>query len=297
MAGSGKQRVTAAAKPLAPAPAQTQPRASAQAQAKAPAQAPVKALAQAPAPAQRAVKPPVCTPAVSSTKQNQVLNEADWAVPTAPRVALVKRLREKGIRSEAVLNAILRVPRERFIDEALWSRAYQDDALPIGHGQTISQPFVVARMIEAILPGGSAGTGRFKKILEVGTGCGYQAAVLAQLADEVYSIERIRALYDKARANLRPLRLPNVRLAFGDGYQGLIEAAPFDAIIVAAAAPVLPQALVQQLKRGGKMIIPVGSNDAGAAQQLKLIDKRGMTVIEKQLDLVRFVPMLGGLAK
>ena len=229
--------------------------------------------------------------------KNQVLNETDWAVPTAPRMALVKRLRDKGIRSEAVLNAIARVPRERFIDEALWSRAYQDDALPIGHGQTISQPFVVARMIEAILPGGLSGAGRFKKILEVGTGCGYQAAVLAQLADEVYSIERIKALYDKARANLRPLRIPNVRLALGDGYLGLPEAAPFDAVIVAAAAPALPEALVQQLKRGGKMIVPVGSSASGAAQQLKLIDKRGMTVIEKQLDLVRFVPMLNGLAK
>jgi len=229
--------------------------------------------------------------------KNQVLSEADWSAPTAPRTALVKRLRDKGIRSEAVLSAMLRVPRERFIDEALWSRAYQDDALPIGHGQTISQPFVVARMIEAILPSGSSNAGRFGKILEVGTGCGYQAAVLAQLADEVYSIERIKALYDKARANLRPLRIPNVRLAYGDGYQGLPDAAPFDAIIVAAASPELPQALVQQLKRGGKMIIPVGQSEAGAAQQLKLIDKRGMTVIEKQLDLVRFVPMLGGLVK
>ena len=221
--------------------------------------------------------------------KNQVLNEADWAQPTAPRMALVKRLRDKGIRSEAVLNAILRVPRERFIDEALWSRAYQDDALPIGHEQTISQPFVVARMIEAILPA----RGKLAKILEVGTGCGYQAAVLAQLADEVYSIERIKPLYDKARANLRPLRIPNVRLAYGDGYAGLPDAAPFDAIIVAAASPELPPALVQQLKRGGKMIIPVGTS----TQRLKLIDKRGMTVIEKELDLVRFVPMLGGLVK
>ncbi len=229
--------------------------------------------------------------------KNQVLNETDWAVPTAPRLALVKRLRERGIRSEAVLNAIARVPRERFIDEALWSRAYQDDALPIGHGQTISQPFVVARMIEAILPTGAGKDSRFKRILEVGTGCGYQAAVLAQLADEVYSIERIKALYDKARANLRPLRIPNVRLALGDGYLGLSDAAPFDAVIVAAAAPALPEALVQQLKRGGKMIIPVGSSAQGATQRLKLIDKRGMTVIEKQLDLVRFVPMLNGLAK
>lgn len=225
--------------------------------------------------------------------KNQVLTEADWSAPTAPRMALVKRLRDKGIRSEAVLTAMARVPRERFVDEALWSRAWQDDALPIGHGQTISQPFVVARMIEAVLPS----SGRFAKVLEVGTGCGYQAAVLAQLADEVYTIERIKPLYDRAKANLRPLRIPNVRLAFGDGYLGLKDAAPFDAVVVAAAAPALPEALVQQLKRGGKMVIPVGSSEAGAAQQLKLIDKRGMTVIEKQLDLVRFVPMLGGLVK
>ena len=225
--------------------------------------------------------------------KNQVLNEADWAQPTAPRMALVNRLRDKGIRSEAVLNAIARVPRERFIDEALWSRAYQDDALPIGHEQTISQPFVVARMIEAILPALRTTAGKLSKVLEVGTGCGYQAAVLAQLADEVYSIERIKPLYDKARANLRPLRIPNVRLAYGDGYAGLPAAAPFDAIIVAAAAPALPPALVQQLRRGGKMIIPVGTS----SQQLKLIDKRGMTVIEKELDLVRFVPMLGGLVR
>ena len=229
----------------------------------------------------------------SKPPKNQMLSEADWAQPTAPRMALVKRLRDKGIRSEAVLNAIARVPRERFIDEALWSRAYQDDALPIGHEQTISQPFVVARMIEAILPALRTTAGKLSKVLEVGTGCGYQAAVLAQLADEVYSIERIKPLYDKARANLRPLRIPNVRLAYGDGYAGLPAAAPFDAIIVAAAAPALPAALVQQLRRGGKMIIPVGTS----SQQLKLIDKRGMTVIEKELDLVRFVPMLGGLVR
>ena len=225
--------------------------------------------------------------------KNRVLTEADWAVPSAPRHALIKRLRDKGIRSEAVLAAMLRSPRDRFVDEALWSRAWQDDALPIGHEQTISQPFVVARMIEAILPVRLGKEGRLARVLEVGTGCGYQAAVLSQLADEVYSIERIKPLYDKARANLRPLRIPNVRLALGDGYKGLPDAAPFDAIIVAAAAPEIPDALVQQLKRGGKMIIPVGTS----RQQLKLLDKRGMTVIEKELDLVRFVPMLNGLVK
>ncbi|MBL8382205.1 MAG: protein-L-isoaspartate(D-aspartate) O-methyltransferase [Burkholderiales bacterium] len=218
-----------------------------------------------------------------------VLHEGDWAVPTAPRLNLVRRLREQGIGAEPVLAALARIPRERFVDEALWSRAYEDTALPIGHSQTISQPFVVARMIAAVLPA----RGRLKRVLEVGTGCGYQAAVLAQVAEEVYSIERIRALYDKARANLRALRLPNVRLAFGDGYAGLPEAAPFDAIVVAAAAPALPEALLKQLTRGGKLIAPVGADE----QQLLLVERRVAGFIETRLDLVRFVPMLPGLAK
>jgi protein-L-isoaspartate(D-aspartate) O-methyltransferase len=218
-----------------------------------------------------------------------VLHQEDWAAPSTARLSMIKRLREQGIDSEAVLAAMARIPRERFIDEALWSRAYEDNALPIGFEQTISQPQVVARMIATVLPA----TGKLAKVLEVGTGCGYQAAVLSQIAVEVYSIERIRGLYDKARANLRQLRLPNVRLAFGDGYQGLPDAAPFDAIVVAAAAPSVPPALVQQLKRGGKLIIPVGTGN----QQLKLIEKRVAGVIESELDLVRFVPMLNGLVK
>lgn len=218
-----------------------------------------------------------------------VLREDEWAAPSTARLSMIKRLREQGIKSETVLAAMARIPRERFIDEALWSRAYEDNALPIGFEQTISQPYVVARMIAAVLPA----AGKLLRVLEVGTGCGYQAAVLSQLADEVYSIERIRGLYDKARNNLRPLRLPNVRLAYGDGYQGLPDAAPFDAIVVAAAAPALPPALVQQLKRGGKLIIPVGTG----TQQLKLVEKRVAGVIETQLDMVRFVPMLNGLVK
>jgi protein-L-isoaspartate(D-aspartate) O-methyltransferase len=218
-----------------------------------------------------------------------VLHQEDWAAPSTARLSMIKRLREQGIDSEAVLAAMARIPRERFIDEALWSRAYEDNALPIGFEQTISQPQVVARMIATVLPA----TGKLAKVLEVGTGCGYQAAVLSQIAVEVYSIERIRGLYDKARANLRQLRLPNVRLAFGDGYQGLPDAAPFEAIVVAAAAPSVPPALVQQLKRGGKLIIPVGTGN----QQLKLIEKRVAGVIESELDLVRFVPMLNGLVK
>ncbi|MDB5802749.1 MAG: pcm [Betaproteobacteria bacterium] len=220
---------------------------------------------------------------------SQVLHEGDWSTPSTARLGMLKRLREQGIVSEAVFEAMRRIPRERFIDEALWSRAYEDNALPIGFEQTISQPYVVAKMIASILPP----TGKLAKVLEVGTGCGYQAAVLSQVADEVYSIERIRGLYDRARNNLRQLRLPNVRLAYGDGYQGLPDAAPFDAIIVAAAAPAIPPALVQQLKRGGKLIIPVGTN----SQQLKLVEKRVAGVIESQLDMVRFVPMLNGMVK
>jgi len=231
--------------------------------------------------------PPAPAPRVPGG--TQVLREDEWAAPSTQRLAMIKRLREQGITSEPVLAAMTRIPRERFIDEALWSRAYEDNALPIGFEQTISQPYVVAKMIASVLPA----SGRIPKMLEVGTGCGYQAAVLSQLADEVYSIERIRGLYDRARGNLRPLRLPNVRLIYGDGYQGLPDAAPFDAIVVAAAAPSLPPALVQQLKRGGKLIIPLGTG----AQQLKLVEKRVAGVIETQLDMVRFVPMLGGLAK
>ena len=234
---------------------------------------------------------PVAAPArpAPAPRGAQVAHEGDWAVATAPRLALLRRLREQGIGSQAVLAALSRIPRERFIDEALWSRAYEDTALPIGFEQTISQPFVVARMIEAVLPAG----GRLARVLEVGTGCGYQAAVLSQLCDEVYSIERIKNLYEKARANLRFLRLPNVRLAFGDGYAGLKQAAPFDAIIVAAAAPSLPEALLQQLKRGGKLIAPVGRE----TQQLLLVERRVAGFIETRLDMVRFVPMLSGTEK
>src|SRR5574341_566614 len=152
------------------------------------------------------------------------------------RARMVERLREQGIRDERVLAAMAAVPRHLFVDEALASRAYEDTALPIGFGQTISQPWVVARMIELL------GTGRtLGKVLEVGTGCGYQAAVLAQSAVEVYSIERIKELHERARANLRELRLRNLRLVHGDGKAGLEKAAPFDSIIVAAAASQTPQ--------------------------------------------------------
>jgi len=201
------------------------------------------------------------------------------------RDRMVARLREKGIRDEAVLAAIAAVPRHIFIEEALASRAYEDTALPIGFEQTISQPFIVARMLEAM-----GGQRRLGTVLEIGTGCGYQAAVLARLAKEVYSVERIAGLLDKARSNLRPLRLSNLRLVHADGNQGLPEAAPFDGIIVAAAAPGVPQALLQQLASGGRMIVPVGADN----QVLCLIEKTSTGLTEKWLDAVRFVPLRGG---
>ena len=206
------------------------------------------------------------------------------------RERMVERLREQGIRDAAVLEAMAAVPRHLFVEDALASRAYEDTALPIGYGQTISQPFVVARMIEVL--GHERALG---KVLEVGTGCGYQAAVLARLAIEVYSIERIRELLERARANLRELRLKNLRLAHGDGAAGLEKAAPFDSIILAAAATERPQALLRQLARGGRMILPL--REAGAeAQRLVLIDHTRSGFSEIVLDPVRFVPLKAGKA-
>ncbi len=205
------------------------------------------------------------------------------------RARMVERLRGKGIRDDRVLAALGNVPRHLFLDEALASRAYEDDALPIGFGQTISHPFVVARMIEVVLDGKTAG-----RALEVGTGCGYQAAVMAQVFPEVYSIERIKELHERARRNLLALRLANLRLAYGDGYAGLEQAAPFHSIVVAAAAPRVPEQLRQQLASGGRMILPLGSESGG--QRLVLIERSARGFKESELDPVRFVPMEAGKA-
>jgi protein-L-isoaspartate(D-aspartate) O-methyltransferase len=204
------------------------------------------------------------------------------------RARMAARLRDKGIRDERVLGAMAAVPRHLFVEEALASRAYEDTALPIGHAQTISQPYVVARMIEVLLDGRLP-----KKVLEVGTGCGYQAAVLAKIFPEVYSIERLKALHERARANLLGLRLSNLRLVHGDGYAGLEKAAPFDAIIVAAAAPSVPDVLLRQLAAGGRMILPLHN---GSGQQLVLFERSGRGFRETELDPVKFVPMKAGKA-
>jgi protein-L-isoaspartate(D-aspartate) O-methyltransferase len=205
------------------------------------------------------------------------------------RGRMVQRLREKGIGDERVLAAMAAVPRHLFVEEALASRAYEDSALPIGFAQTISQPYVVARMIELLLESKNHG-----KVLEVGTGCGYQAAVLAQIFDEVYSIERIKGLLERARANLLGLRLKNLRLTHGDGAAGLQAAAPFDAIVVAAAARGIPAALRAQLAPRGRMILPLHAPDGG--QRLVLVERSGRGFVEADLDAVRFVPLEAGKA-
>ena len=206
------------------------------------------------------------------------------------RARMVERLREQGIRDERVLGALSAVPRHLFVEEALASRAYEDTALPIGFAQTISQPYVVARMIEAVLREREPG-----KVLEVGTGCGYQAAVLARVFREVYSIERIKGLLERARKNLVSLRIANLRLAHGDGYAGLEKVAPFEAIVVAAAAPAMPEALLRQLSPGGRMVLPLRAG-ANGTQRLVLVERSGRGFIETELDTVRFVPMEAGKA-
>jgi protein-L-isoaspartate(D-aspartate) O-methyltransferase len=206
------------------------------------------------------------------------------------RARMVARLREQGIRDPRVLDAMGAVPRHRFVEEALASRAYEDTALPIGFAQTISQPYIVARMIEILVDRKDP-----KNVLEIGTGCGYQAAVLARVFAEVYSIERIKGLHERARANLLGLKLANLRLVHGDGYAGLEKAAPFQAVVVAAAAPRVPEALLRQLAPGGRMVLPL-RDGPGDTQRLILIERSGRGFVETELDTVRFVPMEAGKA-
>ena len=202
------------------------------------------------------------------------------------RDRLVERLRAHGIRSEAVLSRIRNVPRHLFVDEALASRAYDDTALPIGHGQTISQPYVVARMTEALLDGFEG-----EKVLEIGTGCGYQTAVLAPLVKKIYSVERIPELLRKTRQRLRDLDIYNVQFRPGDGWEEWPKYAPYDGIIVAAAAPVVPEKLLEQLAPGGRLVMPVG---APGYQELTVVTRHRDHFEQKAIGGVSFVPLVKG---
>jgi protein-L-isoaspartate(D-aspartate) O-methyltransferase len=203
------------------------------------------------------------------------------------RERLVERLRQKGIRDNNVIQAIREIPRHIFLQEALSSRAYEDTALPIGHGQTISQPYIVARMSEALLEGEPLET-----VLEVGTGSGYQTAILSRLVHRVYSVERIEALQLEARRCFRELGLRNVKLKHCDGGMGLSEYAPYDGIMVTAAPEGIPLPLVEQLRPGGRMVLPVGT---GREQVLVRVTKTSTGYNKEILEQVVFVPLLGGV--
>jgi len=203
------------------------------------------------------------------------------------RGRMIERLRTQGIQDETVLAAMNSVPRHAFIDEALSSRAYDDVSLPIGHAQTISQPYIVARMTEILRNGKQLG-----RVLEVGTGCGYQAAVLSHVAKEVYTVERIQPLFVKAKKQLFDLKLRNVFVRHADGTSGLTDGAPFDGIIMACAAPALSATLKEQLAVGGRMVLPIGTQE----QFLYLIEREASGFRETRLEPVKFVPLLMGKA-
>jgi len=204
------------------------------------------------------------------------------------RDRLVQRLRDQGISNPAVLDRIRNVPRHIFVDEALGSRAYEDTALPIGFGQTISQPYIVARMTEALLEGGP-----LQNVLELGTGCGYQTAVIAPLVGKIYSIERIEPLLQRAKQRLKELDIRNVRFRHGDGSLGWKAHGPYDGILVAAAPLQVPEALLQQLTIGGRLIVPIGPE---GEQELFRFTRHEQKVEKKSLGGVAFVPLLGGTA-
>lgn len=217
------------------------------------------------------------------------MSEVDGIGMTSQRSRnrLVDSLREMGIKSETVLEVIRTVPRHLFVDEALASRAYENTALPIGYGQTISQPYTVALMTEALYDSGS-----MKKVLEIGSGCGYQTAVLAQVSRLVFGVERVKGLFVKTDKRLRALKILNARLKHGDGFEGWAANASYDAILVAAAPVSLPSMLIDQLSIGGRLVIPVGRS---GKQELRMYVKTAKGVEEECLERVSFVPLLDGL--
>lgn len=238
---------------------------------------------QAPGPAPR---PPGY--AQARTPVAPAAQRSDLMATEAVRRAMVARVNRQGVLDPQVLSAMQAVPRHMFIEPALSGQAYIDASLPIGHHQTISQPYIVARMIEAMRAGGQLG-----RVLEIGTGCGYQAAVLSFVAKEVYSIERIKPLHELAKTNLRPLRIPNLRLQYGDGMLGLPQVAPFDGIILAAAGLEVPRALLEQLAIGAHLVAPVG----GQVQRLERITRTGKSEwTSETLEDCHFVPLRPGTA-
>ena len=251
--------------------------------------------------ASTAVKAPYVAPRqdASPSRSHSYAQQRAQTVPvTAPRPdlmgsdairrAMVGRVARQGVKDAVVLGALDAVPRHAFIEPALSAQAYIDASLPIGHHQTISQPYIVARMIEVMRNGGA-----LNRVLEIGTGCGYQAAVLSCVAREVYSIERIKPLHELAKSNLRPLRIGNLRLHYGDGMLGLPQAAPFDGIILAAAGLEVPQALLDQLAIGGRLVAPVGAR----VQHLQLITRTGKADwTSEMLEDCHFVPLRPGTA-
>lgn len=213
---------------------------------------------------------------------------------TAVRRNMVHKLQQQGVVDALVLSAMRSIERHRFVDSALGNQAYEDTSLPIGLGQTISKPSVVARMTELLRQGAP---GKLGRVLEIGTGCGYQAAVLSLLATEVYSIERLRGLHDKARENLRHLRVPNLHLLFGDGMIGYARGAPYAAIIAAAGGEAIPQAWTDQLAVGGRLVAPVSAGMSGVGlQALVVIDKTPVGLRQTVLEPVHFVPLKSGIA-
>ena len=232
--------------------------------------------------AQPMTQKPAIKPVIEPRSSNSPL------VSDAVRKAMVRRLSQQGIQDATVLAAMDAVPRHLFVEPGLASQAYIDASLPIGYHQTISQPYIVARMIEVMRDGISE---KMTRVLEIGTGCGYQAAVLAQIAEQVYSVERIRPLHEQARGNLRPLLIPNLRLHYGDGMLGFPQVAPFDGIILAAAGLEVPQALLDQMAIGGRLVAPVG----GRNQVLRLIRRlRRNEWTTETLERCHFVPLRPG---
>ncbi|KVD80330.1 protein-L-isoaspartate O-methyltransferase [Burkholderia ubonensis] len=249
-----------------------------------------KPPAPAPGPAAGKLAAPKAASRPAMQMQNAALAGAHALTSERVRERMVERLRANGVADARVLEAMAAVPRHLFVDPGLATQAYEDSALPIGHQQTISKPSVVARMIELAMAGRT-----LERVLEIGTGCGYQAAVLSHVARDVYSIERIKPLYERAKLNLRPLRVPNIRLHYGDGRVGLPSAAPFDAIVIAAAGLDVPQALLEQLAIGGRLVAPVGGQ-SGQPQVLTLVERVAPAQWrESRLDRVFFVPLKSGV--